>query len=329
MSNAQTNMRMRITMTWKSIRYRLEYLVFKMLVALIGALSYRQSVKLAQGIAWFTFYCLPRKWTRYDVCRENLQIAYGEELDDEQADRIILGMWVHLLRLIVEMVQIPRKLRRENYRQCVTFKNRSLAVEAFTRDRPVIVLSGHFGNWEMSLVSFGMFGFRAGAVARALDNPHLHEWFRDFRELTGHYMILKSGASEQIVTEMESEGMIAMLGDQDAGSRGLFVDFFGKPASTFKSIGLLAIQYNALICVGYARRLEDDFVNARWAQYEIGVETVIDPLDEDLAGDVKAITARYSEALEKVIRRSPEQYFWLHRRWKSEPRKRQKKQKAA
>jgi len=313
-------------MTWKSIRYRLEFLVFRMLVAVIGALSFRQSVRLAEGIARFAFYRLPRKWTRYKVCRENLQIAFGDELSDEQADRIILGMWKHLLRLIVEMIQIPRKLHRENYRECVTFRNRSLAVEALTRNRPVILLSGHFGNWEMSLVSFGLFGFRAGAVARALDNPYLHDWFREFRELTGHYMILKSGASKEIVTEMEAEGMVAMLGDQDAGSRGLFIDFFGKPASTFKSIGVLAMQYDALICVGYARRLEDDFINNRWARYEIGVEEIIDPRDEDLAGDVKAITSRYCNALEKVIRRSPEQYFWLHRRWKSEPRKRKKKQ---
>ncbi len=312
-------------MTWKSIRYRLEFLVFRLLVAIIGALSFRQSVRLAEGIAKFAFYCLPRKWTRYQVCRENLKIAFGDELSDEQADRIILGMWKHLLRLIVEMIQIPRKLRRENYRQCVIFRNRSLAVQALTGDRPVIVLSGHYGNWEMSLVSFGLFGFRVGAVARTLDNPYLQQWFQQFRELTGHYVIPKSGASKEIVAEMESEGMVAMLGDQDAGSRGLFIDFFGKPASTFKSIGVLAMQYDALICVGYARRLEDDFVNSRWARYEIGVEEIIDPRDDDLAGDVRAITARYCSALERAIRRSPEQYFWLHRRWKSDPGQRKKK----
>ncbi|MBV07831.1 lysophospholipid acyltransferase family protein [Rubinisphaera sp.] len=312
-------------MTGKSIRYLAEYTVFRLLTAAIGCLSYRQSVLVAESIARFAFFCLPRKLTRYKVCRENLQTAFGDELDDERADRIILGMWIHLLRLIVEMIQLPRKLRRENFHECITFQDRHLAVTSLTSDRPVILLSGHFGNWEMSLVSFGLFGFRAGAVARALDNPHLHDWFRRFREQTGHYMILKSGASEEVSAEMESAGVVAMLGDQDAGPRGLFVDFFGKPASTFKSIGVLALQYDALICVGYARRLPDDFINSRWTRYEIGIEAVIDPRDEDLAGDVQAITRRYSAALEQIVLKSPEQYFWVHRRWKSEPRKRVKK----
>jgi len=316
-------------MTWKSLRYRAEFFVFKAVLATVRCLSYRQSVLLAESIAKFAFYCLPKKLTRYQVCRKNLEIAFGDELTDERADEIILGMWIHLLRLIVEMIQLPRKLRRENFRECVTFHDRYRAVESLTTNRPVILLSGHFGNWEMSLVSFGLFGFRAGAVARALDNPYLHEWFREFREQTGHYMILKSGASDEVSEEMEAGGRVAMLGDQDAGPRGLFVDFFGKPASTFKSIGLLALQYDALICVGYARRLPDDFVNSRWTRYEIGVEEIIDPQEEDLQGNVQAITQRYSDALERVVRQNPEQYFWVHRRWKSEPRKRVKRPRPA
>jgi len=307
------------------MQHRLEYGAFRFIVALVGCLSYKQSVKLAEGIAKFAFYRLPRKLTRYSVCRANLQIAFGDELSDEEADRIILAMWIHLLRLVIEMIQLPRKLHLENYRECITFRDRHLAVDCVTRDRPVIFLSGHFGNWEMSLVSFGLFGFRAGAVARALDNPYLHDWFSRFREQTGHYMIAKSGASDEVTEEMESSGIVAMLGDQDAGPRGQFVEFFGKPASTFKSIGLLAMQYDALICVGYAKRLPDDFVNGRWVRYEIGIEELIDPRDGDLAGDTKAITQRYSAALERLVRRNPEQYFWVHRRWKSEPRKRAKK----
>ncbi|MCA8987379.1 MAG: lysophospholipid acyltransferase family protein [Planctomycetaceae bacterium] len=313
-------------MTGKSLRYGLEYCVFRLIMAFVGCLSYRQSVMVAEGIARFAFYYLPRKLTRYQVCRENLRIAFGDDLDDERADRIILGMWIHLLRLVVEMIQLPRKLRRENFRECILFQDRHLAVESLTRDRPVILLSGHVGNWEMSLVSFGLFGFRAGAVARDLDNPYLHEWFRRFREQTGHYTIAKSGASEGVAEEMEHAGTVAMLGDQDAGPKGLFVDFFGKPASTFKSIGLIALQYNALICVGYARRLEDDFVESRWARYEIGIEEVIDPLDPELAGDVREITRRYSAALERIVLKDPTQYFWVHRRWKSQPRSRAEKQ---
>jgi len=314
-------------MTWKSLRYRLEYLVFQIGCAAVGCLSYRQSVALAECLARFLFYRLPRKWTRYQVCRDNLQIAFGETLTDERANEIILGMWIHLLRLIVEVIQLPRKLRRENFRECVTFRDRNKGISAYLSERPRIVLSGHFGNWELSLVGFGLFGFQVHAIARPLDNPYLHAWFQRFREQSGHRLVMKSGATEQISEVMEAGGAVAMLGDQDAGPRGLFVDFFGRPASTYKSIGLLSLQYDAPICIAYARRLKDNFVNARWARYEIGIEDVIDPRDPELAGDVRAITERYTQALERIVSRNPEQYFWVHRRWKSEPgKKRTKKQ---
>ncbi len=302
--------------------------MFQMAAMLIGCLSYRQSVMLAESIAKALFYYAPRKLIRYQVCRENLKIAFGEELTDQRADEIILGMWKHLLRLLVEMLQLPRKLRLENFRECITFRDRQQGVEAFVRERPRIVLSGHYGNWELSLVCFGLFGFRVGAVARALDNPYLQKWFLDFREQSGHFIILKDGATEEIAAEMEANGAIAMLGDQDAGPRGLFVDFFGKPASTFKSIGLLAMQYDALICIAYARRLEDDFVNARWARYELGTEEVIDPRSPELAGNVTAIAERYTQALERIVLGNPEQYFWVHRRWKSSPQQRSRKKRS-
>ena len=128
---------------------------------------------------------------------------------------------------------------------------------------------------------------------------------------------------------LENRSHLALLGDQDAGSRGLFVPFFGKEASTFKSIALLALECRAVICVGYASRLEDDFDRYRWARFELGCEEVIDVLDIESADAVREITQRFTSALERVIRRSPEQYFWIHRRWKSKPRQRSRKQSKA
>ncbi len=132
-----------------------------------------------------------------------------------------------------------------------------------------------------------------------------------------------------MVRFLENRGSLALLGDQDAGKKGLFVPFFGRDASTFKSIALLAIQYRALICVGYARRLPDDFRKWGWARYELGCEEIIDPDDHDHSEAIREITERYTAALERVIRLSPEQYFWVHRRWKSRPKVRAPKKRAA
>ena len=156
-------------------------------------------------------------------------------------------------------------------------------------------------------------------VARKLDNPYLHKWFFESRQQTGHQMYDKRGGSNEMIELLEAGGNLGLLCDQDAGYRGLFVDFFGRPASTFKSIALMALQYRALIIVGYGLRLPDD-PDARWVRYEIGCEEVIDTLEFDHSRDaLKTITQRYTTALERAIRRAPEQYFWVHKRWKSRP----------
>jgi KDO2-lipid IV(A) lauroyltransferase len=193
----------------------------------------------------------------------------------------------------------------------------------------VILLSGHFGNWEMAISIFGLFGFRMGLVARELDNPYINLWVDRFRKFTGHRSISKNGGAGEMVALLERGGSLAMLGDQDAGRSGLFVDFFGRPASTFKSIALLAMEYRALICVGYARRLEHETLPGGWPRFELGCEEVIDPLEFDSPDALREITQRYTAALERVVRRSPGQYFWVHRRWKSRPGQRGKARRKA
>ena len=106
--------------------------------------------------------------------------------------------------------------------------------------------------------------------------------------------------------------------------KGVFVDFFGRPASTFKSIALLALQYDAIICVGYAIRLPD---SSRRVRYELGCEAVLDTRDFSDANAIPELTQQYSSAIERAIRRAPEQYFWVHRRWKSQPVSKAERQK--
>ena len=113
-----------------------------------------------------------------------------------------------------------------------------------------------------------------------------------------------------------------VLCDQDAGPRGVFVNFFGSPASTFKSIALLALEYDALIMVGYSIRRPAGRGHQFWSKFEVGCEAVIDPRNLTSQDPVGEITQLYTLALERAIRRAPEQYFWVHRRWKSEPKKR-------
>lgn len=315
-------------MQGRTLRYLAEYLLFRMVVCGVQMLSVRQTVAAAHGLAWFVHRVLPRTLTRYGVASENIRRALGHTLSDAEVDHIVYGMWRHLFRMVAEIIQLPRRLRLDSVPDVIEFRHRSESVRALSTGRPVILLSGHYGNWEMAMTVFGHFGFPMGVVARDLDNPYLHAWFERFRRHTGHELISKKGGGDRMVAFLERRGHLALLADQDAGAKGQFVDFFGHPASTFKSIALLAREYRALICVGYARRLDDDFLNHPWVRYEMGCEEIIDPLEFDGPDQIREITQQYTRALERAVRRSPEQYFWVHRRWKSVPRRRRKRQAA-
>lgn len=306
------------------LRHLAEYFIFRLLCCVVGMLSPRMTRSMARGLTGFLM-ALPPKLTRAAVARENLRIAFPHATD-AWIESTRQAMWVHLFRLVAEIIQFERRITLENSREVITFRNRNECVKAMCSGRTVLFLGGHYGNWEASMMAFGLFGFPMGMVARDLDNPHLHRWFaRTRQQASGHRVYAKKGDFDGINEQLRLGGWLALLCDQDAGKRGIFADFFGKPASTFKSLALLALEYDALIVVGYGVRLADDFRNSRWTQFEIGCEAVIDSRDAANNDPVGDLTRRYTTALESAVRRAPEQYFWVHRRWKSEPRKRKVK----
>jgi Kdo2-lipid IVA lauroyltransferase/acyltransferase len=313
----------------EDIQHRTVYFAFRAVMCLFQMLSLRQAAAGARAFSWLMTRVLPRKLTRAAVAEDNLRRAFGEDLAASEIDRVIRGMWEHLFRLLVEWAQLPRKMELTNCREVIVFRQRQQVLKALCTGRPVFVLGGHFGNWEVSMATFGFFGFPMGVVAREMDNPYLHAWFARARQKFGHKLLLKDGGWGDMVAAAEAGGNLGILCDQDAGRRGVFVDFFGSPASTFKSIALMAMQYRAILVMGYGIRLPDDFENARWSRFEIGCEEVIDPLDYTEADAVKQITQRYTSALERAIRRAPEQYFWVHRRWKTDAVTRKKAVKEA
>ena len=305
------------------LRHLLEYVIFRAVVAVVHAMPL-WAIDVGSRVGGFCVHrLLPRRLTRYRVAAENIRRALGPDAD---VDDLIGRMWRHLFRTVGEVIYLRHRLSRHNFRSLIRFRNQQQAVGALLSDRPVILLSGHLGNWELAVWIFGVFGFPMGVVARRLDNPYLDRFFLKFRSDTGHDLLDKNGASGEMVDRLETGRHLAMLCDQDAGSHGLFVDFFGHPASTFKSIALLALRYQALICVGYAIRLDSDDGPER---FEVGCEELIDPATFDGSDPVTDLTRAYTQALERIVRRAPEQYFWLHRRWKSKPDQQRRRSRRA
>ncbi len=291
----------------------LVYLAVRLVVAFAQMLTIEQSYALARSLAW----CLYQVDARHrKVGLDNLVSAFGDRYTDAERDRIIRGVYLHFCSMLMEILHTPRKLHLTNWRERVAVVGHEpMMDQRITGGRPMILLTGHYGNWELAGYLFGLFGFPTVSVARALDNPYLDRYLRSFRERTGQSLIPKTGGFDQMVEVLQNNRILSFLADQDAGQRGLYVNFFGKPASTHKAIALLAIEHRAPVVVGVARRVGPGF------RYEIRCEEVIDPADlTGTAEDVRILTQRFTSALERLILQDPTQYLWLHRRWKHQPK---------
>jgi KDO2-lipid IV(A) lauroyltransferase len=301
----------------------LDYLVYlgvRLIVGLAQALTIEQSYALADLLAKLA-YRLDKRHRR--VALENLLCAFGDRYTEAERDRLVRGVYQHFCRMAMEMLHIPRKLHRTTWRERIRLVGHRPVLDRLLDGGPIIMLTGHFGNWEMAGYLFGIFGFPPNSVYRPLDNPFLDRYIRSFRERTGQTLIPKKGGYDQMLAILKEGRVLSFIADQDAGEKGMFVDFFGRPASTHKAIALLAIEHHAPILVGYARRIGPGF------RYEVGCEEMIEP--GDLTGtseDVRLLTQRFTSALERIVRRDPEQYLWLHRRWKHQPRPKRAKRDA-
>jgi KDO2-lipid IV(A) lauroyltransferase len=212
-----------------------------------------------------------------------------------------------------ELAHVPRKIHDSNWRDYVIIPpaDIELLVRHLLSPRPVVVVSGHFGNFELGGIMSGMLGFPTVTVARPLDNPYLHRYLTRFRERTGQFMVDKKGTAVQLDAVLQSGGTLVLLGDQSAGPKGCWIEFFGRPASCHKAIALFSLVNRAPMLLVYTSRL-------RPMRYQIGVSAVFDPQQDEMAG-VKPLTQWYNDHLEATIRTAPEQYWWLHNRWKSKP----------
>src|SRR4051812_25883025 len=290
------------------------YLLVRLVVGIAQALSVEQSYALARLIARVLYRVDKRHRA---VGLENLRIAFGDRYTDAERDAIVRGVYRHFCMMLMEILHIPRKLHPTTWRDRITLVGHEAVVDRLLKGGPLIMLTGHFGNWEMAGYLFGVFGFPPNSVARTLDNPHLDRFIRSFRERTGQKMISKKGGSDEILEVLNRGGVLSFLADQDAGPNGMFVEFFGRLASTHKSIAILALQHNAPVVVGYARRIGPGF------RYEVGCDAIIEPGEfNGTSDDVKLLTQRFTTPLEAIIRRDPDQYLWLHRRWKHQPKPR-------
>lgn len=306
----------------------------------LGTGDLNANVQRARTMGRFFGTKVQRK--RLGRAMDNLAVAFPD-WDEARRREYAIKSYEHLFTLAVEMAYTPRKLSEDGWSDHLRIGNLAGAVRHLVAGKPTVMVTGHCGSWELMGYMLALLGFPVHALYRPLDLKPLDEWVQTSRRSRGLVLVDKFGATEDLPRLLDAGGMAGFIADQNAGDKGLFVPFFGRLASTYKTIGLLAIRYDAPILCGQARRLvwerdraeehrgsraddgEGELGFTNWSgeamRYRIDVVDVIMPEDWKSQPDpLFYVTARYRRALEQMVRRAPEQNLWMHRYWKSRPR---------
>jgi KDO2-lipid IV(A) lauroyltransferase len=291
---------------------RLQYVGLRVGSMLMHCWPVDLNLKLARMVGDF-IYTIDKRHRQRAIY--NLKHGFPD-LREREVEKLARRSMQNLFMFFVEVLFTTRLIRIDTWTRYIQLENFREVLEMLVRKQHgLIMLTGHFGNFEISNYVLGTLGFETTAIGRPLDNRYVNEWLMGVRERQGGKIIAKKGATEEVTGVLEQRGVVGFVADQNAGSKGIFVDFFGRKASTYKSIGLLAMEYNLPVVVGYARRVNDRF------QFVVGVQDIIRPGDWALEQDpLRYITQRYTRAIEDFVRKDAGQYWWVHRRWKTRPK---------
>jgi KDO2-lipid IV(A) lauroyltransferase len=299
----------------------IEYGAIRLFALFVLMFPIELNLKTGRLLGWIWYMAFPRHRAR---AREHIVASLGPSLSEDDIRRLTLRSMQQMTMGLMEMLCTPRLVNEWTWPRYIRLVGLADGVRLLLGRGGMVMLTGHYGNWELLGFTLAALGFDIVAVMRPLDNPLLNEWLVRTRERRGLRLLYKKGAIESAEDVVRRGGALCFIADQDAGRKGLFVEFFGRPASTYKSIGLLAMGCEVPIVVGYARRVGPGF------SYEIGVNRIIRPQDwADRDDPLRWVTREYNAAIEAFVREAPEQYLWVHRRWKSQPRKGRRTAEAA
>ncbi|TFG91802.1 MAG: lipid A biosynthesis acyltransferase [Syntrophobacterales bacterium] len=244
------------------------------------------------------------------IVLHNLTRSFPEK-DISELTRIAKNSYRHLGIVAAEFFDIP-SLTMDNLAEWFEPEGLEHYVRAYEKDKGILLCTGHFGNWEVMAAACAVIFDPLHIVYRAMDNPVMKGIVDRVRSHTGNKLIPKGGAARRIVRLLDKNASVGILIDQNVSwQEGVFVDFFGRPASTTKGLVALALQTGAPILPAFAFRLK----SGRY-RVVVGPEVEIVRTGDD-DRDILENTQKLTYVLEAHVRRHPEQWFWLHQRWKT------------
>jgi len=294
-------------------REKLKNLIIYTFIASIGFIIRRLPLHIAllwgTGLGDLMWYVLK---SRRKIAMSNLRLAFGDEKSESDLKRIARRSYRNLGKNIAEFLRFPL-LNEQNLWDLVTVKGKENVEHALELGRGVIVFIAHLGNWELLAPVYATLFPKTAAIAFPLKNHYLEVMVNRYRCWLGLEVIRKRRATKYVLKALRDNYIVGFIADQNAGREGVFVEFFGKLASTARGPVAIALKTDAPLILSFDIRLPND--QHRLIITEPMELTVTDDLDEDVAFN----TAKLMAELEKQIRRYPCQWMWQHDRWKTRP----------
>lgn len=293
----------------KSIRHNIAFFIVFFWIVVFRALSRRAGIILAKLLA-LVFYAAAGFHRKNTIA--HLTMAFGHEKTTAEIHRLARRVFLHFATAGVDAIRIPI-YSGEDLDRMITDKNLHYMEAARAGGKSFVLLTGHFGNWELMGAWLGRKKLNLHVVGAALSNPKINKLIVDARNKAGYVNIERGNATKGIIQAVKRGFPVALLIDQDTRARGVFVNFFGKKAHTPVGPAVLAGMLSVPI-LPMAMYLKKDLT------YEM---ECFPPLYYDDTGDrekdVFALTQKCSDVYEQIIRRHPEQWAWMHLRWRKQP----------
>jgi len=288
------------------MKNKIEYIIFVLFSYSFRILGLGLSRKFASVLAFTFFYLIP---IRKKVVLENLKIAFPN-IDEVKNKELAFKIYSSFAVTLVEIMCLPF-LNKSDLVNAVECSNPELIVEKFNEGKGVILLSSHFGNWEFIAISVAIqIQLPFSVVVKPLRNSLVYEWMNKGRTKFGNEVVPLGISIRKTYQTLKEEKIVAMVADQRGPKEGVKVDFFGKKVAVYTGPAALALKTGAPIICGIPIR-ENNF------NYKVKlVEIPTNNLPDDEEGKILIISQRYTSYLEEVIREHPEQWLWMHKRWK-------------
>jgi len=289
------------------LKHRIEYALVRWLRAVVGVLP--ASVVRAGGtILGLTFYAIDRPHRR--IAERNLAVAFPNRSRRERR-AIVRAAFAHFGRLLMELLAFST-LSPEAMLARVEFEGEDRARLAYAQGRGVLFVTGHFGFWELHAMVHALQIQPIGLLARALDNPYLNELLEQIRQRTGNFVVYRRGTIRRVMRALEARQGVAVLIDQHImGRDAIYVDFFERPAATTSAVASIALRTGAPVVPVFALPLGR-------GRYKVIYEHPVEPPRTEGPDAVREFTQRCTDVLEMYVRRHPELWLWMHRRWRDE-----------